>query len=186
MILGPGEAIAEGGTLLLAGSILIVGAQIVRFGHETAGTVVITPEILEFDRPVRVGRAKLSTHDGRLDLHFVDAESQIIGVQGPEVRHAVRRNVGGLGRRGDIDRSVRTLVHGNDLSFVEIGGRVFRSQFRLHRGFALGDQERRATLVTDAKPPSLRGPRQNRAKVHDPGGRIPSVLTGLQGELSDR
>ena len=78
----------------------------------------------------------------------------------------MRRIVGCLGRRRDIDWCIRTLTSRDRLTFMKIRSWVLGSKFSLDGRFALCDQKGGAAFVADSEAASDCSPSHNSSKVH--------------------
>ena len=95
------------------------------------------------------------------------------------------RNVGGLGRSGNINRTISTIVDRDDLTLMKIRSRVFCLQFSLDRRLAFSDEKSRATLVAYSNSSRLNGSSQHISKIQNIRY-IPTMLICLHAKLGDR
>ena len=165
MILGSGEAVSIGQTLLLASCIVIGLAEIKALLH-LARLIVVATKILILCCAVVVCRAHLPRYDGSMYLDLVNTEFQVVRIENPDIGDVMRWIIGCLGRRGNVDRCIGTLTSRDRLSFMEIRSWVLGSKFGLNRRLALCDQKGRTTLVTNSEAASDRSPSPNSSKVH--------------------
>lgn len=140
MIFGASETIPKALTLFLTCAILVLVAKVVRLLQLTRVQVRVTAQVSIFCRSVRVHWAELTTDNGRLDLDIMNTESEIIGVQDPDVRNIMRWVVRSFRGGSDVNRRIGAVVCGNKLAFMQIRRRILRTQLGLNGRFALSDQ----------------------------------------------